>query len=155
MDAAPQALLTPRCYTVPVEDGLLHVQLLELGQQVRAACVTRRARSVKAARLCRRRDGGSTATRRACCTLSARLLTVHAGAVCPPSPQTFVWLGHGAPSLSNLTAAAPTRFSSVPAVSNLLGSTDGASLAQRLGARALPMRRASAQSARTSLLLSF
>jgi hypothetical protein len=49
--------------------------------------------------------------------------------------QTFVWLGHGAPSLTNLTAAAPTRFSSVPAVSNLLGSTDAASLAQRLGAR--------------------
>jgi hypothetical protein len=49
--------------------------------------------------------------------------------------QTFVWLGHGAPSLSNLTAAMPTRLSTLPSVSNLMGSDEGASLAQRLGAR--------------------
>ncbi len=47
-----------------------------------------------------------------------------------------MWLGHGAPSLSNLTAATLTRASGVPAVSNLLGSSDGAGLAQRLGASA-------------------
>ena len=56
--------------------------------------------------------------------------------------QLFVWLGHSAPRFDNLTAATPTRLCSVPAVSSLLGSDEGASLAQRLGARsrALPRR---------------
>ncbi len=141
MDAAPQALLTPRCYTVPVEDGLLHVQLLELGQQVRACRVCqRRAHSVK--------GGSRMPPRWRLAGNAARVLSALGAAAdcacrrCPPPPQTFVWLGHGAPSLSNLTAAVPTRFNSVPAVSNLLGSTDGASLAQRLGARASLTRRA-------------
>jgi hypothetical protein len=43
MDAALQPSLTPRCYTVPVEDGLLHVQLLELGQQVRVSTLAHAA----------------------------------------------------------------------------------------------------------------
>lgn len=47
--------------------------------------------------------------------------------------QTFVWLADGALALNSLVAATPTRFDRLPAVSNLLGAGDGASLAQRLG----------------------
>lgn len=48
-----------------------------------------------------------------------------------------MWLGHSAPQLGSLTVATPKRLGSVPAVSNLLGGTEGASLAQRLGASSL------------------
>ena len=62
----------------------------------------------------------------ACASADGKLLSL----------QLFVWLGHSAPQLSNLTAATPTRLSSIPSVSSLLGNDEGASLAQRLGATA-------------------
>ena len=47
--------------------------------------------------------------------------------------QTFVWLAAEAAALDSLVVATPTRFDRLPAVSSLLGSGSGASLAQRLG----------------------
>ena len=54
-----------------------------------------------------------------------------------PLRQTLVWLGHDAPKFSSLVLATPTRFDTLPATSALLGSGEGSSLAQRLGAQAL------------------
>lgn len=65
--------------------------------------------------------------------------------------QLFVWLGHSTPQLSNLSAATPTRLSSVPAVSSLLGSDEGASLAQRLGLSSWALRVVLARSVPVSL----
>jgi hypothetical protein len=48
--------------------------------------------------------------------------------------QTLVWLGHDAPKFNSLVLATPTRFDTLPATSALLGSGEGSSLAQRLGA---------------------
>jgi len=89
--------LVPKTLTVTTEDGVLHVQVIELGKQARAhVCVRKQL----------------TAT------------------------QTFIWLADGSATLDSLVAAIPTRFDRLPAVSSLLGSGSGASLAQRLCAYA-------------------
>lgn len=60
MAAAQAAELTPRCFTIPVEDGLLHIQLLDLGLQARvrgnwqaSAALLRRVAALWRAQLCR------------------------------------------------------------------------------------------------------
>ena len=109
-DQSGDTLVQERTLSVPLEDGTLHIQVLELGKQVSVPPVVT-ARRVLA--LCRP----------ACLTeLSLR--------------QTLVWLGHDAPKFNSLVLATPTRFDTLPATSALLGSGEGSSLAQRLGAQA-------------------